>query len=155
MARKYNRTVYKVCAKGTKVVRSCYSANPMKKIEETGSTGKMVADIGNTILEKPVRKLSYALTSLSYNKETDNPCKGSVTYTAHYMGIKGVLKLIVSVIFGLPLAAWAIRFLNADFLTQIRLSLGMVMFIPIIWVIIRVKEFLSRIFTGKKRNKRK
>lgn len=151
MARKYNRTVYKACAKGAKVVRSRCSPNPMKKLEETGATGKMVADIGNKILEKPVHKLSYALTSLTYNKETDNPCKGSITYTACHMGFKGILKLIVRGFFIAFSTAWVIRFLTADFSTQIRLSMGWVWIILVVWGILRVKEFFNR----KKRKKRK
>lgn len=120
MARKYNKTIYKIFSTGTKVIRSHCSANPMEKIEEKGAEGKMIASIGNKILEKPVQKLSYGLTNLSYNKETDNPCKGSVVYTAYYMLIKRVLKLIVGLLVMIFSTAFVMRFLNADLLMKIR-----------------------------------
>ncbi len=151
MARKYNKTIYKIFSTGTKVFRSHCSANPMEKIEEKGAEGKMIASIGNKILEKPVQKLSYGLTSLSYNKETDNPCKGSVVYTVYYMLIKRALKLFLGVLVMIFSTAFVMRFLNADLLMKIRLSIGLVVFILIILAIGRLAE----IFTGKKRNKRK
>ena len=149
MARKYNKKFYSIFRRGTKAVRNHCSPDPMKKIKNTGATGKMIGDVGNSIIEKPIQDTSYALTSLTYDKKKDHPCKGSATYTAWYMGIKGFLKIFFGILLGLPLLAIVVRFLNADFLTQVKMTSGLLPIFFLIYAVSKIKAFFSKIF-GKK-----
>ena len=144
MARKYNKKFYSIFRRGTKAVRNHCSPDPMEKIKNTGVTGKMVGDVGNSIIEKPIQKASYALTGVSYNKKKDNPCKGSVTYTAWYMGIKGFLKIFFGILLGLPLLAIVVRFLNADFLTQVKMTSGLLPIFFFIYIVNKIKSFFCK-----------
>ena len=146
MARKYNKKFYGIFKKGTKIVREYCSPDPMQGIKDTGTTGKMIGDIGDQLIEKPIHHASLALTSLSYDKKKDHPCKGSATYTAWNMGIKGILKIVGCALLGSVALASVVRFLNADFLTQMKMSSGTLIIIPIIWLVNKIKGF----FKGKK-----
>ena len=149
MARKYSKKGYGFFKKGTKVIREHCAPDPMEKIKNTGATGKMIGDVGDSIIEKPIQKASYALTGVSYNKKKDHPCKGSATYTAWYIGIKGVLKIIFGILLGLPLLAVVVRFLNADFITQVKMTSGLLPIFFLIYAVSKIKDFFSKIF-GKK-----
>ena len=144
MARKYNKKFYSIFRRGTKAVRNHCSPDPMEKIKNTGVTGKMVGDVGNSIIEKPIQKASYALTGVSYNKKKDNPCKGSATYTAWYMGIKGFLKIFFGILLGLPLLAIVVRFLNADFLMQVKMTSGLLPIFFFIYIVNKIKSFFCK-----------
>ena len=144
MARKYNKKGYGIFKKGTKAIRDHCSPDPMEKIKNTGATGKMIGDVGNSIIEKPIQNASYELTSLTYDKKKDHPCKGSATYTAWYMGIKGFLKILIGGLLGTSLLAGVVCFLNADFLTQIKMTAGLLPIIFIIYIVNKIKSFFSK-----------
>ena len=144
MARKYNKKFYSIFRRGTKAVRNHCSPDPMEKIKNTGATGKMIGDVGNSIIEKPIQDTSYALTSLTYDKKKDHPCKGSATYTAWYMGIKGFLKIFFGILLGLPLLATVVRFLNADFLTQVKMTSGLLPIVFFIYIVNKIKSFFCK-----------
>ncbi|MGN1104770.1 MAG: hypothetical protein ACI4QI_07875 [Candidatus Coproplasma sp.] len=141
--RKYNHNAYKIISKGGKVVRDKFAPDPLEEVKNTGITGKAIGEVGDSLLEKPIHKASYAMAGLSYDKEKDNPCKGSVTYTAWYMGIKRALKFIVGCILSSSVLAGFVAFLRADLLTQAKITLGMV---PLALIIIAVVKFIKKFF---------
>lgn len=140
--RKYNHNTYKIISKGGKVVRDKFAPDPLEEVKNTGITGKVIGEVGDSLLEKPIRNVSYAMTGLGYDKDKDNPCKGSVTYTAWYMGIKRVLKFIVGFILSSSVLAGCVTFLRADLLTQARITWGMV---PLALIICAVVKFIKKI----------
>ena len=146
MARKYSKGFFRIFKKGTKVVRDHCSADPLEEIKETGITGKIIGKGADKILETPIKKTSFALTGLTYDKSHDNPCKGSATYTAWYMILKRLVKIIVGVVLGLPVCGAFVAFLNADLLTQMRMLLGLAPICLLVAGVCRVVKWFKGLF---------
>ncbi len=148
MRRKYDRDRYGLFAKVNRGFRNHCAPDPTKPIKETGKSGKIIGSAINNGIEKPIGKVSYALTGLSYNPEVDSPYKGSILYTIWNF----IIKFFIGVLFACGIAI-AIRFFTADILDKLRISFG---FVSMLLIIIGIKSFFDKvksIFSGD--NKRK
>ena len=146
MARKYSKGFFRIFKKGTKAVRDHYSADPLEEIKETGLAGKIIGKGADKIIETPIKKVSYAMTGLTYDKNSDNPCKGSATYTVWYMSLKKAAKVFIGFLIGLPICGAFVAFLNADLLTQIRMLLGLVPICLLVAGVCRVVKWFKGLF---------
>ncbi len=146
MKRKYNKTIYKGAKKINSEIRSRCADDPTKEIKETDITGNIAGTIIDTVIEKPIHKASYALTSLTYDKKNDHPLKGSATYTAWYLIIKKIVAVIVSVLLGTTALAFIKMFFENDFLSNIRLIVGMIPIMALIYGIYKAFNWFKSLF---------
>lgn len=119
---------YNITKKKNKEIRQ-YAPDPFSSLSGKGIVGKAANKVGNTIVEKPIRKISYKLTSRGYKKGVDSPFKGSDLYNKNYFKIKKILKFIVCFLVAIMSGTTIIAFFKADFIAKISLSFGLSLFI--------------------------
>lgn len=112
-----------------------HAPDPFSSLSGKGIVGKAANKVGNTIIEKPIKKMSYSLTARNYNKDVDSPSKGSNLYTKNYFKIKKILKFIVGLLIALISGTTLIAFFKADISGKISLSFGVSLVILAIYFI--------------------
>ena len=125
---------YSVTKKKNKEMRH-YAPDPFSALSGKGIAGKAAGKVGNTIFEKPIRKISYKLTSRKYKKGVDSPSKGSDLYNKNYFNIKKVLKFIIGFIVTIASGGTIIAFIKASIIGKIGLSFGVSIVILIVFLI--------------------
>lgn len=89
MKRKFSqkeKIEYNVTKKKNREMRH-YAPDPYDSLNGKGIVGKAANKVGNTIIEKPVQKISYKLTIRGYRKGVDSPSKGSDLYNKNYFKV--------------------------------------------------------------------
>lgn len=122
---------YSITKKKNKEIRN-YAPDPFGSLSGKGIVGKAANKVGNTIVEKPIRKISYKLTSRKYRKGIDSPSKGSDLYNKNYFKIKNILKIIVGFLVAIFSGGTIIAFIKASLIGKISLSFGVSLVILII-----------------------
>lgn len=146
MSKRYNKKIYGAFADGTKIVRKYCSPDPAGRLKENGLTGKALGYYVDKKIENPIHKLSFKLTSLTYNKRKDKPYKGSATYSAWYITIKAILKFILGFIFGLSAVSLILAVTNNFLLIVARLALVIAPIIIVIFIVKYIKKFFKKKF---------
>lgn len=122
---------YRITKKKNKEMRH-YAPDPFSSLNGKGIAGKAASKVGNTIVEKPIRKISYKLTSRRYKKGIDSPSKGSDLYNKNYFKIKNILKIIIGFLVAIFSGGTIIAFIKASIIGKIGLSFGVSIIILII-----------------------
>lgn len=125
---------YNVTKKKNREMRH-YAPDPFDSLNEKGIVGKAANKVGNTIIEKPIQKISYKLAARGYRKGVDSPSKGSDLYNKNYFKVKKILKFIVCFLVAIMSGSTLIAFLKADIAGKIGLSFGVSLIILIIYLI--------------------
>ncbi len=146
MTKKHNRSFFGLFKFGTKMVRDHCSDDPFEKIKETGVAGKAIGKCGDKLIKTPIHKASYALTGLTYNRKRDNPCKGRAIYTIWHMSLKTIAKLVLGILLSLSVLGHFTSILGADFMTQLRMSSGLILLFLFGYGIHRIEKWLKKIF---------
>lgn len=97
MRRKYNHKTYGMVKKTNSFLRDKLSPDPAKALKVFGVIGKVIGFIIKKIIAFPVHLIAFAITGLFYNKRKDCPYKGSFIYTGVFIGLMGIVALIIKV----------------------------------------------------------
>lgn len=98
LERKYNHTTYVIVKKTNAVLRDKLSPDPADALKVFGVIGKVIGFIIKKIIAFPIHLIAFAIAGLFYNKGKDRPCKGSFIYTGVFIGLMGVVGLIIKVV---------------------------------------------------------
>lgn len=146
MRKHYNKKRYGLFSQGMGIVRDHCSKDPFEKIKDLGILGQIVGGVWDKVFEPLIHKMSYNLTGKLYSKEYDSPYKGSAIYTFSKLNIKAILKLVFELIISLPVFSFIIQFFSADFVTQLRMLLGLVPLLLLVLGINRAIKWVKRLF---------
>ena len=78
-------------------LRDKLSPDPTKALKVFGIIGKVIAFIIKHIIALPIHLIAFAITGLFYRRGRDIPYKGSCIYTIVFIGVMGLVTLIISV----------------------------------------------------------
>ena len=85
---------YQIIKKGGKFLRDNYSPNPTESLCSKGIVGKVLSDIINILILKPIHLLTYFIVGLFYKRDKHSPWIGSLLYTAITFPLKWIITLI-------------------------------------------------------------
>lgn len=98
MARRYNYKTYGMVQKTNSFLRDKLSPDPTKALKVFGIIGKVIGFIINHIIAFPIHLIAFAITGLFYRRGRDIPYKGSFIYTIVFVGVMGIVALIISIV---------------------------------------------------------
>ena len=86
---------YKITKDLGKYARDNFAPDPCKKFNEYGPAGEVANHVVNKILEEPIHDISYVITGMIYDKETDTYAKGSRIYTKVNFSVRKFIQIII------------------------------------------------------------
>ena len=87
---------YRFTKRSGKFIRDNFAPNPTESLGVFGIIGKVIGFVINYLIAKPVYWLTFGLVGKIYNKEKHPAWFGSVMYTMFFMGIMGLLNIVIS-----------------------------------------------------------
>lgn len=97
LGRKYNHKTFGIVKKTNSVLRDKLSPDPTNALKVFGVIGKVIGFIIKKIVAFPIHLIAFAITGLFYSKGKDRPYKGSFIYTGVFIGLMGVVGVIIKV----------------------------------------------------------
>ena len=95
VTRSYNKERYIGAKKLTSFIRQFISIDIFERIKKNGFLGQIAGACGDKLTEKPLSKASYKLAGVFYDKNTDDPVKGSILFELWHMVLSILAKLCV------------------------------------------------------------
>ena len=96
-ARVYNKKRYIGVKKLTGFIRQFLSLDIFERIKSNGFLGQFAGACGDKLIEKPLFQASYKLAGIFYDKNSDDPIKGSILFELWHMVLSILTKLCVEI----------------------------------------------------------